>query len=118
MSGANIEADRLTKGDYVIMPPRTLSYYLKHELTHIVQIERLGTLRYVAMSRDVREGVADYVALGSADETLRSAVAAHIPGADRLPLMQAHGVYPEFHVMVGDALANTDVETLMRTAKR
>src|SRR6056297_605321 len=63
---ANIEANRLRRGAMVVPPPRTLSYYLIHEITHLMVAERVGAWRIVRMPRWVNEGFADYVALGPA----------------------------------------------------
>ena len=117
LSGADIMEDRLLKGDVVIQPPRTLSYYARHELTHLAQRERLGVWRYFRMTRTVREGIADYVALGPADADLRDAVAtvADSPEA-QLQLMMAFGAYPQFRVDVTDALQETTLERLMTGA--
>jgi hypothetical protein len=63
---ADIEANRLRRGSMVVPPPRTLSYYLIHEITHLMVADRVGAWRIVRMPRWVNEGFADYVALGPA----------------------------------------------------
>ena len=112
LSGADLGQNRLLKGEVTIPPPRTLSYYVKHELTHLAQLERLGVRAYYSMPRVLREGTADIVALGPAGPELREAVTAH-RGNDLLPLMQAFGAYPEFRVEATDALEGTSMEALI-----
>lgn len=63
---ADLPADRLRRGGLSVPPPRTLSYYLIHEITHLMVAERVGAWRIVRMPRWVNEGFADYVALGAA----------------------------------------------------
>jgi hypothetical protein len=64
---ADLRQNRLRRGDILtVPPPRTLSYYLIHEITHLMVAERVGALRIVRMPRWVNEGFADYVALGPA----------------------------------------------------
>jgi hypothetical protein len=80
---ADIPANRLRRGDLVVPPPRTLSYYLIHEITHLMVAERVGPLRIVRMPRWVSEGFADYVALGPAPPEMiaRAAAGAPMPAA-------------------------------------
>lgn len=63
---ADIPRNRLVRGALTVPPPRTLSYYLVHEITHLMVAERVGSARIVRMPRWVNEGFADYVALGPA----------------------------------------------------
>lgn len=44
-------------------PPRTLSYFIAHEIAHTLTIERVGPLAYWRMPIWIREGVADHVGL-------------------------------------------------------
>jgi hypothetical protein len=67
---ADIPQNRLVRGTLTVSPPRTLSYYLIHEITHLMVAERVGALRIVRMPRWVNEGFADYVALGPAPPQL------------------------------------------------
>ncbi len=117
LSGANFEDDRLLKGNRVIKAPRTLRYYALHELTHVIQIERLGSMRYFLLPLPIREGMADFIALGPADDALRKAVAEWDSSKrslkDRLPLIREFGAYPEYRLRFTDALANSDVESLL-----
>jgi hypothetical protein len=63
---ADLPANRLRRGDMIVPPPRTLVYYLVHEITHLMVAERVGRLAIVRMPRWINEGFADYVALGPA----------------------------------------------------
>lgn len=103
LSGADIPADRLLKWGETIPPPRTLTFYAVHELTHLIQIQELGTLGYVSMDRWIREGVADFVALGPVNATDAAAIRAYPETADRLPLLQQYGAYPEYRLQVTEA---------------
>jgi hypothetical protein len=41
---ADIPQNRLVRGTLTVPPPRTLSYYLIHEITHLMVAERVGAL--------------------------------------------------------------------------
>ena len=96
---ADIPQNRLVRGALTVPPPRTLSYYLIHEITHLMVAERVGALRIVRMPRWVNEGFADYVALGPAPPQLVSLAAS---GA-RLPASH-WGTYGRERVCVTLAL--------------
>lgn len=53
-----------------VSPPRTLAYFGAHEITHAFTAERLGAdhLWNFGLRRWVREGYADYVAMGGRDD--------------------------------------------------
>ncbi len=60
---AHVDRDRLVgpsgaeaSGD------RTLTYFIAHEITHVMVMRRLGLLRHFRLQRWQREGYADYVA--------------------------------------------------------
>lgn len=76
---ADIAANRLRRGAMVVPPPRTLSYYLIHEITHLMVADRVGAWRIVRMPRWVNEGVADYVALGPAPPGMVALAASGAP---------------------------------------
>lgn len=46
-------------------PPRTLAYYIAHEIGHTLTQETIGFGAYRALPRWIREGLADYIAFGS-----------------------------------------------------
>jgi hypothetical protein len=86
------------EGMYV-PPPRTLRYYLVHEITHLMLAERIGRLGIVDVPVWINEGFADYVALGPADPNMvRLAEMGH-----PLPRRQ-FGSYPAERVCVTLAL--------------
>lgn len=97
---ADLEANRLVRGDYVVRPPRTLSYYLIHEITHLMVAERVGRTQIVRMPRWINEGFADYVALGPAPPGL---IARTLSGG-ALPASE-FGTYAHERVCVTLALA-------------
>ena len=75
---------------------RPLSYFIAHELTHILQARHLGILRFARLPRWVNDGYADYVArdidLGKALNGLKS-------GARELDPQQS-GLYLRYQLMV------------------
>jgi len=112
-SGADIANDSLIKGEYVITPPRSLSYYARHEITHLTHVRRFGLLSYGLAPKWVREGVADYIALGPASVETMKAVGNFDPNADLLPLYKAFGGYPFYRIAVTRALETTDILSLL-----
>lgn len=98
-------ANRISKNGHVITPPRTLEYYMIHEAAHLMTAARVGTLRFHLMPHWVREGTADYVALGPMAPDLAAALLA--AGRERATLdeMRAHGAYPIARAKVTAALA-------------
>ncbi len=50
-------------------PPRTLAYFIAHEMAHGLIGERVGPVAYFRLPRWIREGLADHVAFGSIDDT-------------------------------------------------
>ena len=113
LSGADIPGNRLLKGDVVITPPRTLDYYMIHEIAHISQIDRYGVVGFLRLPREIREGAADHLALGPAGAALRADVAGRSPDAPHLDLMKKHGAYPFYRLQVTDLAPDGDVVGLM-----
>ncbi len=97
---ADLRRNRLVRGGRAVPPPRTLSYYLVHEITHLMVADRVGRLRIVRMPRWINEGFADYVALGPAPPGMvaRAATGEPLPAA-------IWGSYAEERVCVTLALA-------------
>jgi hypothetical protein len=63
---SDIEADRVYGASgKMAQPPRTLAYYIAHEITHTLTAEHVGIVKYRSLPRWMREGVADYVGFGS-----------------------------------------------------
>ena len=108
-------ADRLIKGDNTMTPPRTLTYYGVHELTHLTHMAAIGRLNYLLQPTWVREGLADYAALGPADPATIAAVTSWT--GRRLPLMQTYGSYPEFRVQFTQALATRSLQDLLTLSR-
>jgi len=100
---SRIERDRLigpsgreASGD------RTLTYFIAHEITHIMTVRRLGPLGYMHLETWQREGYADYVGKGGAfdfEATLRDFNA----GADALDPKRS-GLYLRYHLLVAHLL--------------
>jgi len=99
------EANRLLKGDYVLTPPRTLEYYMVHEATHLLNARRLGVLEYHLLPAWVREGLADYVALGPMSPATQEVAVVRSQGGVPLEVMKAHGSYPAYRAQVTRVLA-------------
>jgi hypothetical protein len=97
---ADLVRDRLVRDARVVPPPRTLSYFLVHEITHLQVADRVGSWRIVRMPRWINEGYADYVALGPATPALIARVEAGAP----LPRAR-FGTYPRERACVTLALA-------------
>lgn len=97
--------DRIIKDGYRLDPPRTLSYYMTHEAAHLRTAQIVGTSAYYQVPFWVREGVAEYVALGPMDIADRNAVFDHA-ARGRLPydLILQHGAYPIARAQVSAAL--------------
>ncbi|MEL7104452.1 MAG: hypothetical protein AAGM21_00925 [Pseudomonadota bacterium] len=113
LSGADIAANRLIKDGVVINPPRTLAYYITHEIAHVSQLARYGLVDYLRLPQAIREGIADYLALGPADGALRDAIVDTMVEGPHFDLMEAHGAYPKHRVFVSDLIADGDVVALM-----
>ena len=107
LTGADFDEDLLVKRGRTITPPRTLTYFATHEAAHAMTVDRIGVWRYQQLPRWVREGLADYVALGApgADETRAIDVARRRMGRADLELMINYGSYPFERVRVTAALA-------------
>jgi hypothetical protein len=100
---------RLSFRGQSVPPPRTLRYYLVHEVTHLMLADRVGRLGIVDVPIWVNEGFADYVALGPAPPVMVALAMAGHP----LPRM-TFGSYPLERVCVTLALNHLrgDLEAL------
>jgi len=99
LSRINFETGRVVHWEYVGTPPRTAAWLCAHELTHIIETERVGRLAYYRMPQWVFEGLADYVGIENREsfEHLRDAL------DDRpvdIPMMIKYGSYPRFRLLV------------------
>ncbi len=113
LTGADIPRDRLLKKGADIVPPRTLSYYAVHELTHLRMAEMLPSLDYHRLPRWVREGVPDFVALGPVSQDARKDILEW--AGTPLERMITYGSYPLERVLVDFALGHLalPIETLI-----
>ena len=98
---ADFASNRLVRGGVAVPPPRTLSYYLVHEITHLQLAAQVGRWRVVRMPRWINEGYADYVALGPAPPGMIARAEAGLP----LP-REVFGSYPRERVCVTLALTH------------
>jgi hypothetical protein len=99
---ARFERDRLVSASgREPDPPRTLAYYLAHEVTHTMTADRLGSA-YFELPVWVREGYADYVGRGETfdyDETRARWLA-----GDRELDPEASGFYLRYVLLVAHLL--------------
>ena len=83
--GSDIGADRVYGASgKAAKPPRTLAYYITHEIGHTLAKERVGVAANASAPRWIREGVADYIGFGSqadVDEMI-AALRNHDPSFD------------------------------------
>jgi hypothetical protein len=94
-------------------PPRTIDYYLAHEVTHTLTADALG-LAYFDLPEWVREGYADYVARG--DTFDYDAVRARFVRGERDLDPRSSGVYLRHVLLVSHLLDREgwDVRSLLR----
>lgn len=98
LSGADFEKGLLRKRARLIAPPRDLAYFGTHELAHVLTGRKLGAIRYHKLPEWVREGLADYIALGAPDIVTLDA---QLSDNDiTLANMVAHGSYPRKRMLV------------------
>ncbi len=99
LAGADFRRDRLVKDERYVRPPRTLAYYGVHELAHILTGHEVGILRYHLMPEWVREGLAEYIALGAPENyRLMDTVLGNQP--KRQEVTNAYGAYPQYRLLV------------------
>ncbi|AHM02840.1 hypothetical protein roselon_00395 [Roseibacterium elongatum DSM 19469] len=96
---ADFDQNRLVRAGQAVPPPRTLSYYLVHEATHLQLVHHAGRLAITRIPHWINEGFADYVALGPAPPVMVALAAAGRP----LP-RDLFGTYPRERVCVTLAL--------------
>ncbi len=80
-------------------PPRTLAYYIAHEIAHDLTGERIGAIAFFRLPRWIREGIADHVAFGSVDDT-EALLRAQKAGGSRLD-PERSGQYARYRLLVG-----------------
>jgi hypothetical protein len=113
---SDVPADRLfghsgRPGD----PPRTLAYYAAHELAHGLTGERAGAVVYARMPRWLREGLADYAALGSGRaKEMAGALAQDDPRLSP----ERSGHYLRYHLIVACAHENAGLTLAQLLALR
>ena len=87
---------------FPVPPPRTLDYYIAHELTHELTGRTVGPLRFYRMPQWIREGYADYVGKGDTFqyEEARQAFLSGVPEMD----FARSGLYWRFQLLVSHLL--------------
>ncbi len=107
LSGADLGADALIKDGTLITPPRTLTYYLVHEFTHLRIGELTGPVEYHRLPKWIMEGMCDFVALGPMSEAEIKRVTRWAESP--LARMQAYGSYPVARAAVSFAQAHLGI---------
>ena len=102
LTGIDPAADRLLKGPHVIAPPRTLRFYMIHELTHLRMHDLMGTIGFYRQPHWVREGLPDYVALGALSDEDISAILNW--SGDWIDMVRRYGAYPVERAIVSYAI--------------
>ena len=112
LTSIDASADRLSKNGHILLPPRTATYFAVHEATHLAMAQKMGAIRIHLLPRWIREGVADFAALGP----MKPHLAQHLLMTTRgeppsLQMMIDHGSYPILRAKVSLALAQAGCTT-------
>jgi hypothetical protein len=100
---AHIERDRLVgPSGAEASEDRTLTYFVAHEITHVMTARRLGRLGYYQLEKWQQEGYADYVGKGGAFDFLamQRDFRAGAPALDP----RRSGLYLRYHLLVADLI--------------
>lgn len=108
----DVAADRLISPlGNPLPPPRTLTYFLAHELTHAMTFDAVGLWTYLSLERWQLDGYADFVALPDfdADDAQRRLMRGDV---ELKP--EDSGLYQRYNLQVHRALASgMSVETFL-----
>jgi len=108
---ADVKNDALLSEYRPIASPRTLTYYLTHEFTHVALGEHLGMKRFEALPKWVFEGYPEFVGLGPGYTAEKAATAYK----NRDP--RVHGTlaedYMRYGLMVATYLEDHSLEELL-----
>lgn len=106
LADADIAADRMRRHGALIPLPRSATVYGVHELSHVLTQQAVGVWDYVQMDPLLREGIADYIALGPAPEALLQAVKQASGDDPDAALRDRWGSYPTARAMMTTVLAD------------
>lgn len=99
LRAVHIEANRLIgPSGHEVPGERTLSYFIAHEIMHVLIRDDLGATRYWRLPEWKNEGYADYVAKGS-DFDYDLAVG-QLRSGDREMNPKSSGLYLRYHLLV------------------
>jgi hypothetical protein len=100
---SNVARDRLVGPSGTETPgERTLTYFIAHEITHIMTTNRVGRLGYYRLSKWQQEGYADYVGKGGAFDF--AAVQRDFRDGARALDPARSGLYLRYHLLVSELL--------------
>jgi hypothetical protein len=99
---SDIDADRVVSSLGPVPPPRTLAYYIAHEVGHSLISERIGALANWRLPRWVREGLADYIAFAGAVDI--DQLTAQLRAGARELDPQRSGLYARYRLLVAHML--------------
>jgi hypothetical protein len=84
--------------------PRSLAYYLAHELTHAMTVDHIGRRRYHSLAAFQVEGYADYVAFAAPVDISQARRDLIANTVDMDPRRSGH--YDRYRLLVGYLLQN------------
>jgi hypothetical protein len=99
---SDIDADRVMSSLGPLPPPRTLAYYIAHEIGHSLISERIGALANWRLPRWIREGLADYIAFAGVVDIDR--LTAQLRAGAREVDPQRSGLYARYRLLVAHML--------------
>ena len=100
---SHLERDRLVgPSGMEASGDRTLTYFVTHEITHVMESRRLGRLGYYRPARWQQEGYADYVGKGGAFDfaSVKRDFQAGVPALD----FARSGLYLRYHLLVAELI--------------
>ncbi len=104
LADADLAANRMRKAGLLVPLPRSATVYAVRELSHVLTHQAVGRWHYVQMDPILREGIADYAALGPAPQALLDAVKEASGDDPDAALRDQWGSYPTARTMLTHVL--------------
>ncbi len=96
---AHVDRDRIVGPSGVeASGDRTLTYFIAHEITHVMVMRRVGLIRYLRLRTWQREGYADYVAKAGAFDSSAALLGLRTQAPELDP--RRSGLYDRYHLLV------------------